>query len=738
MYFHQSFFRAVLATLLFAASFALTGCGNDGSTVHEVSGGYSIDSGLAQKGPLIRGSSITINSLSTSSLKPSGASYNFETINNLGAFDPSGTIFTSKLIETTASGYYFNESTAKVSKDIVMLRGISDLITDRAVNVNVLTQIANRRTRQLFTTKAETTFAAARTRAQRELLSAFYIYNSADLMPSTGEVRSFSELDLSKARAADQILAAISAQITQVGQDGSGISVLLADLEADLADDGLLNNSGGLVVSPISQLWAVWGTVNWAQIALNLNGFYSNSAYKAADLSQWVDSSGGVDQVIDKFKYTAKGTVGTPSQSPAYVAGVDDAGQCFSVNAGKLYRNGTAVAQASVLASPGDSFKIEVTSNGSGATSGYIQRSVPAANGICPTVLPVPGLVRLQKYEVQTGSVIPVTKVSQVVAQGSFVGAIKTDNSLWTWGAGGGTNSKLPTKFGQTILNVANADSYVVYITPDLNMYGTGSNVRNVLLGRDIRSTNTPISAGFIGVAAGNEHVLALKSDGSLWAWGNNDTGQLGDGSTSQRDAPVFVGSNYKQIWAGDYYSIGRKSDGSLWGWGYNGKGQLGIGSNLNQLSPTLISRDVKYFSLQGSSSSMIKNDGSLWAWGDNFYGQLGTGTKSNALSPMLVGTDYIAVAVGGAHMLAIKSDGTHWSWGTNLCGNLGDGSTKDSLIPIRVGENYLNIAAGSWTSIGLKSDGTVWTWGRNLWGGIGNGVAGDNYPQLTPYKVDF
>ena len=323
---NQFLLRSAISTLLVSFSLVLTGCGNDGSTVHEVADGYTIDSGLAQKGPLIRGSSVTINSLITSTLQPSGASYNFQTNNNLGAFDPSGTVFTSQLIETTASGYYFNESTAKVSKDIVMLRGISDLTTDRAVNVNVLTQIANRRTRQLLTTKAEKAFAASRARAQRELLSAFYIYNSADLMPSTGEVRSFSELDLSKARAADQILAAISAQITQVGQDGSGISVLLADLEADLSDDGLFNNSGGLAVSPITQLRAVWGSVSWAQIAANLNGFYSNSAYKAGDLSQWVDSSGGVDQVIDKYKFTASGKVGTPSQSPAYVAGIDDIG----------------------------------------------------------------------------------------------------------------------------------------------------------------------------------------------------------------------------------------------------------------------------------------------------------------------------------------------------------------------------------------------------------------------------
>jgi hypothetical protein len=407
--------RAASLTLIAVIFVSLLGCSNEDGTVHEVADGYKIDSGLAQKGPLIRGSLVTINSLSASTLKPTGASYNFQTNNNLGAFDPSGTVFTSQLIETTASGYYFNESTARVSKDIVMLRGISDLSSDRAVNINVLTQIANSRTRQLFTTKAEKTFAAARARAQRELLSTFYIYNSADLMPSTGVVRSFSELDLSKARAADQILAAISAQIAEVGVDGSGISVLLSDLEADLANDGLLNNSGGLTVSPVTTLRSVWGNVSWAQIAANLNGFYSNTAYKATDLSQWVDSSGGLDQVIDKFKFSSIGAVGTPIQSPAYVAGVDDVGQCFSVSAGKLYRNGVAVSQASVRAVKGDSFKIELIPSASGPLNGFIERGASLVNSTCPTSLPNVGLIRLQKYTV-TPTVITTYSVGGSVS----------------------------------------------------------------------------------------------------------------------------------------------------------------------------------------------------------------------------------------------------------------------------------------------------------------------------------
>jgi len=134
------------------------------------------------------------------------------------------------------------------------------------------------------------------------------------------------------------------------------------------------------------------------------------------DLSQWVDSSGGVDQVIDKFKFTASGTVGTPSQSPAYVAGPDDAGQCLSVNAGKLYRNGAAVAQSSVTAVRGDSFKIELTASTPGATSGYIQRSAPTASGACPASPPTTGTVRLSKYTVSFLQVCPSNTASNCSA----------------------------------------------------------------------------------------------------------------------------------------------------------------------------------------------------------------------------------------------------------------------------------------------------------------------------------
>jgi len=573
--FNQRSFRATLSTLLVTGSLALTGCGNDSSTVHEVADGYTIDSGLAQKGPLIRGSSVTINSLSTSTLKPSGASYNFETNNNLGAFDPSGTVFTSKVIETTASGYYFNESTAKVSKDIVMLRGISDLITDRAVNVNVLTQIANRRTRQLFTAKAESTFAAARARAQRELLSAFYIYNSADLMPSTGEVRSFSELDLSKARAADQILAAISAQITQVGQDGSGISVLLADLEADLADDGLFNNSGGLAVSPITQLRAVWGSVSWAQIAANLNGFYSNSAYKAGDLSQWVDSSGGADQVIDKYKFSGENApVGAVSKSPAYVAGPDDVGQCFSVGSvttgatsGLYYKGSTTAVVGTQKVSLGDSMTIGLSASAGGTFSGFIQRSAPSANGACPNIAPTTGLVRVQKYTFATISV-------QIIATG-FVWpqgiSFDNDGNLFVADCTrsdvtDGVYKLSPPISGQStytksIAYKINCPTHAIFDKSN-NMYISNAGYPASIIRYTPGGVSSVYASGFndpqqlIFDPAGNLYFIC---DWNGRIYRVSSTGVL----TTFSDPGVYFGHGLAQDKSGNIYGMGAKSDGT-------------------------------------------------------------------------------------------------------------------------------------------------------------------------------
>lgn len=386
----------------------LAACTGDNSTVSSSGNGYEVSSGLAQKGPLLRGSSVTVNELNTSTLQPSGKSYTFEVLDDLGTFKPSNITFSSAYLENTALGYYFNELTGQKSSDMVYLRGLSYLGTDKAVNLNVLSTFVKNRVKNLVTTKPVKTFVVARPQAEKELLGAFYIYNAVDLLPGTTvsgvtQPANFMELDLSKKRAGDQILAAISGMVAQIGQTGSGVNYFLNQVETDLADDGLINNSPNFPVSVQQQLSAAATSTDFGAVAANLNAFYKTN-YSATDLSQWVDTSGGVDKVIDKYKFSASNIpVGTESKSPEYVAGSEDAGQCFSVSAGKLYRNGVTVATGTVKAVKGDKFVIGLTGNVGGTIySGFVQRSAPDAKGICPQVLPNAGLTRVEKYRIST------------------------------------------------------------------------------------------------------------------------------------------------------------------------------------------------------------------------------------------------------------------------------------------------------------------------------------------------
>jgi cyclophilin family peptidyl-prolyl cis-trans isomerase len=405
--------RAALAALL--CGLALAGCGGGGGdgAVQVTAAGYTVDSGVVQKGPLLRGSLVSVNELNPTTLQPAGGSYNFETSDDYGSFKPAATLFSSQYLETTALGYYFDELTGTTSTGMVMLRGLSDLGTDRAVNINLLTDLANARTRALATrATSPLRFPAARTQAQGEVLRAFYVHNGADLFSGSGtEPANFSELDLSKARPADLALAAFSAVVTQAGRTGGGISLLINRFEADLADDGILNNSLSPAATPAvsSQLASAAAAVDWAALAGHLNGFYRTTRYTAETLRQWVDTSGGADRVIDRHKSTAlDAQPGVLRRSADYLAGSDDATQCLSATAGTLLRNGVAVV-GSARPARGDRLAIELKVDTAGATaSAFIQRSAPVS-GACPTTVPASG-TRLAKFTV--GSLPVVSAVS--------------------------------------------------------------------------------------------------------------------------------------------------------------------------------------------------------------------------------------------------------------------------------------------------------------------------------------
>lgn len=254
-------------------------------------------------------------------------------------------------------------------------------------------------------------------------------------------------------------------------------------------------------------------------------------------------------------------------------------------------------------------------------------------------------------------------------------------------------------------------------------------------------------------VSAGFLHVLAIKPDGTLWAWGANAYGQLGDGTQNSRLSPVQIGTDkWVSISNYAYSSLGIKQDGTLWAWGSNGTGQLGDGTTTDRSSPVQIGTD-KWTSIASSISHSlgIKQDGTLWGWGDNFSGQLGDGTSFNEgtyttkLSPVQIGTDkWSSVSAILDASYGIKQDGTLWTWGGAF---FRESNKPAALVPTKIGnDKWIKIATRGYNTsiffpivyqhaLGIKQDGTLWAWGHNLDGQLGNGTT-EYVDELNPVQI--
>ena len=291
--------------------------------------------------------------------------------------------------------------------------------------------------------------------------------------------------------------------------------------------------------------------------------------------------------------------------------------------------------------------------------------------------------------------------------------ALKTDGTLWAWGSNG---------WG-TIGDGTTTDR------PNPTQIGAGSTWTKIF--------------------AVQTYSLALKDDGTLWAWGRNNSGELGIGSTAgQVNSPTQVGtSNSWRTFVGNYsHVLAIKTDSTLWAWGNNGFGQLGDGTNIQKNIPTQVGADSSWISLSESAgaefSLAIKANGTLWGWGYNSYGQLGNGTASGSAisNPTQVGTatDWQKVSTGSDHTLAIKTNGTLWAWGGNYVGQLGDGTTIQKTVPTQIGTatNWQKIATGQGHSLALKTDSTCWAWGFNGFGELGDGTQDDSYIPIPLFAL--
>ncbi|WP_395052006.1 T9SS type A sorting domain-containing protein [Flavobacterium sp.] len=338
----------------------------------------------------------------------------------------------------------------------------------------------------------------------------------------------------------------------------------------------------------------------------------------------------------------------------------------------------------------------------------------------------------------------------QSVKQGAYHGiGLKADGTLWFWG--NNSNGQFGdgfTSFNNVYpLQIGNASNWQEIFVGANSSYGIktnrtlwawGNNVAAELGDGTLIDKLVPTQIGTatnwltISPSAQGNHVLGLKTNGTIWSWGRNSSGQLGNGTvgTNYNLVPtqIGIGTTWSKIAAGYYSSYAIKSDGTLWAWGTNNFAELGIGNFNEVTTPTQIGTDTNWQTVISGSGHTIakKTNGTYWIWGVNTDGALGNGTTSNSSSPIQfsAATIWKDFGLGNGHTIGIKLDGTLWAWGSNFAYNLGNGSTVRELSPIQIGtaSNWDKILTSYASNLAIKNDGTMLAWGNNSSGQLANG----------------
>ena len=351
---------------------------------------------------------------------------------------------------------------------------------------------------------------------------------------------------------------------------------------------------------------------------------------------------------------------------------------------------------------------------------------------------------------------------SDVEAIGNGNVALKTDGSVWMWGVNSSNEiaaiiPAYPQKLdvdGTTPWSSSMAGfSHTMAIKTDGTLWGWGSNTQGELGDSTAISRSSPVQIGTLTtwnnakLSPNVAFTTAIKSDGTLWGWGINNNGQLGNNSVVTRSSPVQIGTltNWSKISSGYSHTMAIKTDGTLWAWGLGTSGQLGDNTAVTKSSPVQIGlgTDWSVVSAAGNFTLAIKTGGTLWSWGAGTNGQLGSGLATNRSSPVQVGTltNWSDVRGGANHSIAIKTDGTLWAWGLGTSGQLGDNTAVSRSSPVQIGTlttwssvGFPGSAMGQAFSAATRTDGSLWTWGVNSAGQIGDlgGVSRSSPVQIS------
>jgi alpha-tubulin suppressor-like RCC1 family protein len=348
--------------------------------------------------------------------------------------------------------------------------------------------------------------------------------------------------------------------------------------------------------------------------------------------------------------------------------------------------------------------------------------------------------------------------------------AIKIDGTMWGWGdnangqlgLGGSklTAQKTPQRIGtgSDWIAAAAGKSFSIALRADGTLWGCGINDQGQLgvaslptSGANVLTQIGATTDHWLSVSAGTAYVLAIKDDGSIWSWGQNDVGQLGDGTKTNHTPPAKASSGpYRAIAAGDKHSLAVRWDGAIYGWGTNTVGQLGAGNKTSHTSATSIGATRGQYIAAGRDFSMfLSADGIINLAGQGSSGQLGSGSdvtsSTTRIGPYVsfqgdefnYGVKPNMIAAGTAHALAIRSLGTIESWGANHYGGLGPNASGTQVpnpsLQYSLSNDWIHVAGGDYHTLAVSSAGQLWAWGGNGTGELGIGSAdSSSHPQPT------
>lgn len=466
---------------------------------------------------------------------------------------------------------------------------------------------------------------------------------------------------------------------------------------------------GGVTVSRISQVYGGGGTANFALITAD------NSVSVAIGSA----AQGGTATVVAGTATAVQARVAAGS---AGVAGVGvalsgTAGAAFAQSSGSTDSSGTfaTTVQIDAASKPGRILQVTATTDQAAATTTAVVLGSNALscgrNSNGEAGIGVGGVSDSSKDPVLTMTPLQRAFPSPVIdVQGAATGmtlALLEDQTVWAVGG----------DFHGDMAGAAPVNSYTE----------TWKRITSL--------------SGVTQVNVGSGNGYALLSDGSLWGWGVNDRGQLGNGTTIDSAAPVrIISGGVAQVASGDCTVFAAMKDGSVRAWGYGSRGAVGNGSLSNQLTPVEIlpaSAQVTQVAAQYNGGYALNSSGQVYSWGRGELGQRGDGTTNDSSAPALI-PNFSGVAqlsAGGDNGYAFKTDKTVWAWGRNDLGQIGDGTSTIRLTPVQVTavSNVVQLAVIGRDAAVLTANGQVWAWGENGYGVLGDGTT---TTRTTPVQM--